>query len=352
MRTSSRLVLLILMGTASCSVSTRQTAVDAAVAQPNPDLATTDSAIDDPNCHEQQFSPQTMGEPDILILMDTSFSMTDGKYEQMRDAVTTVLADLTQAGSAIQWGLVFFPEKGGNDCDVAAAPDVPMAPVTSLDGGITWEIKHAQLHGNTPMEKAVKLAVDYYTQQLVDGRGHYILIATDGEPNCDECLQASDCATGQSCMLTTCMGGNGTTRTSMAIAEALTLHNIPTYVIGIDTGGSKALDQMAVSGGTAKSSSPKYYQVTNTVELSTALDSITQTIMSCYFALDMLPPSYDHVTVKVAGNVIPRDTTHGNGWDIFSPSKTLTLYGDACTQLQAHPGTVEVDYQCPPPPPL
>jgi len=317
--------------------------------QPPPDAAV---------CHEQTFVPERVGDPDIIILMDMSGSMTEGtptKYEQTADAVTSVVTELEQAGAPIWWGLLFFPTDG--DCAVDAATLVP--PAAGNAATISSAITGTSPGGNTPAHKAVNAASGYYGTNT-DDRAHYLLIATDGQPNCDSgavfpktCDPANpvNCTAEEICQPIPILGGmcvpadGGETVAAITTAAAM---GVKTYVIGIDLDGvNSTMNMMAEAGGTARAGNVKYYPVADQAEMVSALENITEQIISCTFALDY-SPNLDYVSVTVGGAGISRDPSHANGWDIDLNAKTLTFYGAACTTLQQNPDTVSVVVGCPP----
>lgn len=309
-------------------------------------------------CQEQKFAPTKVGDPDIVLLMDRSGSMSDGsptKWSQATTAVTGTITQLEAQKSPIYWGLYFFPSN--NDCAVGTNPDVPIGPLQA--SAITTAIKAKSPGGNTPIAQAVTNATNYYSS-VNDGRGHYLAVATDGEPNCDsggglpkQCTKDADCAMGETCQVLVgfgfCVPAGGEGPTTKAIAAAR-MKGIRTFVIGISLSGTSAtLNKMAEEGGTARVGTVKYYPVSDQAQLEMALKNITSQIISCSFQLSSLPQSNMEVYVTVGGLVVKRDTTHMNGWDIDTMSKTLTFYGNACTSLQANPSSVSVGYTCPPP---
>jgi hypothetical protein len=319
--------------------------------QPPPDAAV---------CHEQTFVPEKIGDPDIIILMDMSGSMTEGtptKYEQTADAVSSVVTQLETAGAPIWWGLLFFPTDG--DCAVDAATLVP--PAAGNAATISSTINGTSPGGNTPAHKAVQAGTAWYNG-ATDDRAHYLLIATDGQPNCDPsapvipktCQPANpvNCAANEICQPIPMLGGicvpaDGGPAVA-AITEAAAA-GIKTYVIGIDLDGTNStMNMMAEAGGTARPGNVKYYPVADQAEMVSALESITLQIISCTFELTYSPSDLTYVSVSVGGSGISRDPTHANGWDIDTNAKTLTFFGDACTALQTSPDTVSVIVGCPP----
>ena len=341
---------------AACGVvSAEDEQQDASVFDPNTLEGGIDQPPVDPNCHEQTFEPEKVGDPDILILMDKSGSMEGSKYTQTVAAVTNAVT--TPAAAQIQWGLVFFPNNG--DCGVGAAPDVEIGPdgASQIPGVLT----STSPGGNTPAYKAVELAIQYYNL-LVDDRPHYILIATDGMPNCEgdaiprmvtctddtQCLATEYCEPAPAPLNGLCMPRPK----DMAIdAIALALqYGIKTYVVGmdIDTGVAETLNRMAAAGGTARAGDPQYYPVSDQASLEQALASISMQIISCTFALDQAPPQPQYIGVTVGAESVARDPTRTDGWDVDAEARTITFYGDACTALQSNPAAVSVTFACTP----
>lgn len=311
-------------------------------------------------CFEQTITPAKIGDPSIIILMDMSGSMTEGtptKYEQTADAVTSVVTQLETAGAPIWWGLIFFPTDG----DCAVDPSTLVAPAAGNATTISTTITGTSPGGNTPAHKAVKAGADYYAGLGDDGRAHYLLIATDGQPNCDPtapvipkgCDPANpiNCAANEICQPIPFLGGmcvpaDGGPATA-AITEAAAA-GVKTYVIGIDLDGVNAtMNKMAEAGGTARAGTTKYYPVADQAEMVSALENITEQIISCTFEFDYVT-DLQYVSVTVGGAGVSRDPTHANGWDIDQNARTLTFYGDTCTALQTNPETVHVVVGCPP----
>jgi hypothetical protein len=332
---------------------------DASVFDPSTYEGGVDQTPGNPSCHEQNFVPQKVGDPDVMILMDMSSSMADGtptKYSQTSSAVASAV---TSGAADIEWGLIFFPSDG--DCAVAAAPDVAVA--AGNQSQISSTLTSTSPVGNTPAYKAVALAVNYY-DTLNDGRGHYILIATDGQPNCEgnsggslaACQTDADCPSNEYCQMIPllpngrCMANPSSSLAVTAIQLALQ-NGVKTYVVGIDidSGSADMLNRMADAGGTARAGDPRYYPVSDQASLEQALANITTQIISCTFALDQAPPADSSwIGVSVGGHTVPHDPTHANGWDVDGVSKTLTFYGAACTELQSNPAAVSVTFACSP----
>jgi hypothetical protein len=262
---------------------------------------------------------------DLLLVLDRSGSLTSAMDSssacaagsitcQQRWATIVSGLDGVLSGSSgdVNWGLQLFNSDGA--CGVATAPEVPVAPgsaatIQAIIAGVTP-------NGSTPTRTAVNAAVTY-VQNLADTNGKYILLATDGEPNC---LNGSGGSAGASDVA-------GTVAAITAAAAA----GIKVYVIGVgpETGN---LDNFAQAGGT-----DHYYPALSPQDLNAALATIVGTVASCTFNLGKAPKDPTNVAVQFNGDKglrAPQDPTHTNGWDYTSSTNTtIQLYGSWCDNV-------------------
>ncbi len=269
--------------------------------------------------------PTTKQPADVLIVQDKSGSMDQdptgancpnnmpgcSKWDQMTPPINqTVMA--TQAD--IRWGLKFFPDPGANACQVNNTVLVPVAQNNAM--AINTAIAGVMPGGSTPTRTAINNAVTYLNGNG-DTNPKYILLATDGLPNC---------APG---------GGNTQNSDAMgavtAIANALTA-GIPTFVVGIgNTGAAATLTMMAQAGGRPTAAAPFYYQVNSGADLVAALSTISGSVRSCTFQLGSKPPDPTNVKVQADGVTVPPSATDGWG---FNPGITaVILTGSYCQHV-------------------
>ena len=270
--------------------------------------------------------------PDILIVQDKSLSMNDApaggtctaagcsKWSQVSAAMDTVVM-ATQ--TTVNWGLVFF----GNDnmCGVTSTPIVPITPSASY-GPISAAYAGNQPSSYTPTTAAVNAAVTYM-QGVTDSNPKYLLLATDGLPNCKA---------GDRNVMDDDSPGAITAVTNAQMA------GFPTFVVGIgNTQGDTTLNKLAMAGGEPQVGSAdgnSFYEVNSTADLVTALNKIVGLVASCTIPLTGVNGTLDKVAVSAkdaSGNTVEIMQDPANGWSYTDTSMTtIVLNGTACTNLQ------------------
>jgi hypothetical protein len=178
--------------------------------------------------------------------------------------------------------------------------------------------------------------------------GHtFVILATDGAPNCnllascgfDQCQLNMESVQGcsrqgpENCCDERHDMCNDRAPTLAAIT-ALKSAGIPVYVIGLPGADFYAslLDEMAVAGGTALPTSPKYLAVNAASEAAMllALRKVAAQITgTCSFELKEAPADYGEINVYVDDAVIPYEPV--DGWSVSG--KTVTLLGKTCEHV-------------------
>jgi hypothetical protein len=177
----------------------------------------------------------------------------------------------------------------------------------------------------TPTAAVVNNALAYL-QSLTDPNPKFILLATDGEPNCGQ-------------------GGNlfgtDTTGATRAITAASN-GGIPTFVIGIGdvSSATSVLNAMAVAGGKPQTgATTQYYAVTDTASLQAALTTIVGQATSCTISLANTPSGQWSIAITATDNtgttvLVPASAT--DGWAYTDKNKTsITLVGSYCDGLKS-----------------
>ena len=294
------------------------------------------------NCGVQNFMLVKGGTPDLLIIQDRSGSMsmdamggntTPSKWT----SITTAISQVVMSVTSVDWGLMMFPSTSGGGgifggCSPPTTPDVPVAAMNGA--AVSSALSAASPNGGTPTTATLNAAVSYL-QGLSNMHTHYLLLATDGEPNCGA------------------GGGNSDAAAAEQAVTAAATAGIKTFVVGIgaNTGADATLTQMAMNGGVPNMTPGQkaYYEVSSTTDLVTVLNKVAGQIVSCSYALQQAPANPNLVEIDGNGVPIPRDKTHMNGWDFGPGNLSINFYGAACDALQKGITTsVSAIYGCPP----
>lgn len=279
---------------------------------------------------------------DLLLVLDRSGSMRETvtvmrgmEAEKWGEVVAAVDTVVMRTQATVGWGLKVFPTP--NACGVPDGFTVPIGANNhaALMMGVTGnqppplDMKASAL---TPTRNAVAKALAAI-QSSPSPNAKHLLLATDGQPNCQNGSGSQDDVAGS----------------VQAVAASLAA-GVPVFVIGIATTQGSAhntLNMMADAGGRPRMNQIRYYPASSRDELIAALESITGQIASCTFPLNPPPPVPANVAVDVDGMRVNRDTNQTNGWD-YSPGNTsITIHGPICDRLKA--GTakdVQIIYGC------
>jgi hypothetical protein len=318
--------------------------------------------------------------PNILLVVDRSASMEDqpsgftiNKWEALKTALSEALATVQ---GQVSFGLELFPPV---DCTEGCCPfpagdaavNVPVGPGITTVPQILSTLETAGYAGGTPTADALQRALEYFTtgsgKDLVGEK--FVLLATDGGPNCNQNLtcatpatctanideQGSCTKTGPNC----CAGAASIScldnvRTEQQI-QALAASGIPTFVVGIPGTEDYAtyLNSFAVAGG-KPAAGGGYYAVTaegGVQGLTDVFTTITtQLIRACEIQLQSDPPNLQEVNVALDCAVVPQTTGDGSGWELDTATTpdTVRLLGTFCEYVQVN-GVERVDviFGCP-----
>jgi hypothetical protein len=305
----------------------------------------------------------------IMLVVDRSGSMEapmpggDAGAVTRWDAVRVALdASLPPIENTVDVGAIFYPRmptSGLRDtmqaCLMRSVVDVEPARVTT--DSIISTFRRTSPWGATPTFDALQLAGQYFSRHPDRSLARYIVLATDGGPNCNDALESQSC---------TCVDGSppcsdnpwdgrfvclDDDRTVGEVAS-LAQSGIYTYVIGMrdDTEPRLAdtLNRMAVAGQRTNPDGPEqFYDVDRQEQLQRAFANIVNTIAQCAYVTPSRPDDPDAIAITVAGASIPRDPTHENGWDWTDRDYgELTLYGPACDLARAREVPVRATVMC------
>jgi hypothetical protein len=304
----------------------------------------------------------------MLVVLDRSGSMSAAldqgtRWTSLKGALQT---SLEETKDSIDFGLDFFPSAG---CDVKTDPalDVAIGAGSTTVGTITAALDASGpvAQGGTPTAAALGRAVAFYGSpegQALEG-DRFVLLATDGGPNCNAghaacpaaaCVvnmegacpipNAGNCCAGDTA---NCLDDAAT----IAQIDALAALNVHTFVVGIP--GSEAfktsLDAFAVAGKESRAGTTKYYAVTSSTELTDTLRGITRALVkTCELELLKSPPDRDKVNVEIDGKAIPQEGP--DGWDLDTTVKppVVRLKGATCSAVESKGADeVRIVFGCP-----
>ncbi len=234
--------------------------------------------------------------PVLFIVQDKSGSMAGvpdpvnapsapSKWSSSKAVVPSLAA---QFSNRFRFGVMMFPDTSSTfNCSTGTTLAPVPASATDVSNAYNW----AAAGGGTPTATSLTQAKSYLLG-LGLATPAYVLLITDGLPNCNSannpatcqtttagCLNTSTC-TGSSCCglgAKDCLDNNAT----VSAAAALNAAGIKVYVVGFGASVSSAndktvLDAIAAAGGTGTS-----YVATNQSALSSTLNTIALNTATC-----------------------------------------------------------------------
>jgi hypothetical protein len=217
----------------------------------------------------------------VLIVLDHSGSMQEviTNNRTKWDTATAAVRNLTarNTNGQLRFGLQLFSLQGAQ-CQ-AGQVVVNVGPGTSTL--ISTALPAVANGSGTPLGAALRVASQ--APDIADPtRANYVLLLTDGMENC-----------------------NGS---PVMEVQGLFTRGVRTYTVGFGSDvDANNLNQMAIRGGTARATSPRYFQADDPTELEAALSSIASGAASCDFTLAQTPPNPASLYVAVDGQFFPRD---------------------------------------------
>ncbi len=335
---------------------------------PPTDAALEDTFVRFDSCVAGRFTMQRR-RAELLLVIDRSGSMStpldrdDGgvtsRWDAMRRAIAATIPPIEDS---VAIGAIFYPRTplSGTPislqaCTTRTILDVPAERRTS--NPILYALNNSVPNGATPTYDALGVAGTALGAVSDRSVARYIVLATDGGPNCNIGLPVESC---------TCLDGSppcgafqdearfvclDDVRTVQRVAD-LTSAGIATFVIGIRDASeprlADVLNRMAVAGGRPNlQGGDSFYDVRRQQDLIDALQGIVRTVAQCAYVTPSRPDDPDAITVSVAGQPVSRDTTHQNGWDWTDAGYgEVTLFGPACSAVLASEAPLEATVMC------
>jgi hypothetical protein len=268
-----------------------------------------------------------------MVVLDHSGSMNDylGNASKWSAAVSAV-TQMTKQNPDIHFGLEMFsmPEQ---DCS-AGSIVVPVGPNT---GPAIVQALPPYFADGSGTQIAGGLTAGAADPALADAaRVNGVVLITDGMQNCLGDVYSDS---------------GGATDDPRAVVKEMFARqvSIRTWVVGFGRDvDADMLNAMALNGGTARLTQPRYYQAEVPDQLVAALKSITNAAQGCSVVLSKEPGDLSQLYVAINQQLVQRDPAHVTGWDYDSTTNRVTLYGPACDALANTAGaSLSVQYGCP-----
>jgi len=314
--------------------------------------------------------------PNLMLLVDKSGSMSDPVTPPEAPSKIVVLQQVMgeflvpgvpDAGPPVaRVGLARFPNQA---CVPTTATDVLAAlpPASAGDSDIVLEnaavaantaLQGLTPSGGTPTQASLEFIADNISELSDPSREDFVLLLTDGLPNCNNNLDALSC-TCTSSPAPPCVANTDCLDKAATVAQVQTMRTagIRTIVIGFgaDVVGSIAqdtLEAMAEAGGfvrkcpnTNQSCGPgndcvlatgfcseQFFQATDGDTLSAALAEIGSTLTqtACVYNLDEVPSDPRLISVVLDGTPY---LTGPDTWTYNATKNQIVFQGALCTQL-------------------
>ena len=284
-------------------------------------------------CGKQTFAIQaTKQSPNIMMVVDESGSMKDpiaGSAMSKWSALVGAVNGLFMAYSgAAQWGLSIFPHSPANSCgagqiDIAVAAGTTPAILSKINA-----LNDSNIGGNTPTNQTLQAMLGGAAGLADATKSNYVLLMTDGEPNC---------------------GGNVQSVAATVAQLYAQTPSVRTFVVGIGDGTSSdpsALNSWADAGHTARAGATHYYQVNTANDLTMAFADIVNGVASCTYQLSMKPADASLIIAYIGGVAVPQDPTNGTTYD--PGTNSLVFHGSSCDQIKSGAtSSLDIVYGCP-----
>jgi hypothetical protein len=300
---------------------------------------------------------------EVLFVIDRSASMADRTASGATrwSALTLALGRVLPAVDRELWtGLVLFPmvpRGGASACAVGRAVD--LAPRPQQAAALLARLSATATGGGTPTFEALQVAGTYFRNNPPTGRvrGRFVVLATDGGPNCNAALSLRDCVctNPRGCLGTSANLSCLDDRRTVGALQALVAQGVETFVIGIPSAEvpelEPTLDALAVAGGHPQAGSPRYYRAEDSDAFTRVFREITTSLVRCRYVTNPVDdPS--RISVWLGGRRVPQDASRLTGWDWHRvEAGEFVLYGDACQAVQRDNLPVTTRYDCPDPGP-
>lgn len=314
-----------------------------------PGVGSTDGAGGDSGICQKYTAVSEAKPPTLLILLDQSGSMKTvvGKDDSGQDVTRWAAATKSVEEAAVvlqdqaKLGLIGFPtHQISSDADASQSCNAKLyvAPALHAAGALASGVNPAvPTMGHTPTRAALNLALSELSKPEYADDARYVVLVTDGLPNCKGILPTSSggyfANYEDPSDAVTALKDAGI----MTFVVGYDIENLKEYSEGVEHSAKTYANNMAVAGGTG-------YQrpVSSGAELLSELTEITRSVAPCSFELDAAPRGGE-AYVRVSIDETDYAVGDADGWDLEG-TRTIALREDgaACKKLRDG-GTHSVD---------
>lgn len=282
------------------------------------------------------------------------------KWNTLKGLIIDSGGFLDSTKASARHGLAIFPHPDTSaDACRSGLVDVPVAgtPGASADA-IKAKLATYAPGGGTPSADMLRTIANEATMGEEPSTKRYVVLVTDGLPNCNATIAACGACTNAGGDPSTFCGDKRNCLDDQNLVTAvkqLKAKNIDTFVIGfggafVSDVAKNTLNAAALAGGQPASGTTTFYQAGSADDLKAILKHVEQVIQQCNFSLDSAPQKADLLEVTVSDkNAAGADTVlvRGTDWDYNDPvaMNTVKVVGTWCTTLQnAEPDRYTVNF--------
>jgi len=272
--------------------------------------------------------------------MDTAMDATRNsptRWEALSSSLATVLPSVD---NAMAIGALLFPTPGSGSSSCSVVDRADVHPAAGNVGALVGLMSSNPPGGSTPTASAIDTAAGLVLGLRTATAARALVLATDGEPNCNPLLSTRTCrcTTGAANAPSTCTSPVrclDDTRTE-SIIEKYEAQGLPTYVVGIQSQGDTqfmdVLNAMAIAGGRPRpGATESYYAADSATELNTALEAIRDQVGACTYLTTSVPDLNGSIVISLDGTELPTEQWM---WGNMANGEII-LIGDACQAAAA-----------------